>query len=83
MLAPARPPADVRPAALAEDPCGDMRRRILTLLQDSPEGLTPTEVRDRLGAGKSLVNTLGAMYRDGLVQRVGPMRTSVSPVESC
>jgi len=55
-----RPPAVTYPAAPGADPRGAMRRRIAALLQAHPEGLTPTEIRTRLG-----------MLRDGLVQRVG------------
>ncbi len=51
-----------------------MRRRILALLHDHPEGLTPAEIRDRLGASKRLSDTCLGMRRDGLVQRVGPGR---------
>ena len=47
-----------------------MRRRIVALLQDSPEGLTPAEIRERLGADRPLGDTLLGMLRYGLVQRV-------------
>ena len=50
---------------------GDMRRRILALLRDYPEGLTPAEMRTLLRAGKRLANTCIAMRRDGLLRRVG------------
>src|SRR4051812_35142784 len=42
---PASPPAVARPAARVEAPRGAMRRRIIDLLQDYPEGLTPAEMR--------------------------------------
>ena len=48
-----------------------MRRRIVALLQDHPAGLTPAEIRDRLGVGRNLGDTLLGMRRYGLVQRVG------------
>ena len=48
-----------------------MRRRIVALLQDHPEGLTPAELRDRLGVDRSLADTCLGMLRYGLVQRVG------------
>jgi hypothetical protein len=48
-----------------------MRRRIVTLLQDHPEGLTPAEMRILLGAEKRLADTCLGMLRYGLVQRVG------------
>ena len=38
-----------------DDPRGGMRRRIVTLLQEHPAGLTPAEMRDRLGVEKHLV----------------------------
>jgi hypothetical protein len=48
-----------------------MRRRIAALLQAHPEGLTPTEIRTRLGVDRRLSDTCLGMLRDGLVQRVG------------
>ena len=48
-----------------------MCRRIVTLLQDHPEGLTPAEMRALLGLDRSLADTCLGMLRDGLVQRVG------------
>jgi hypothetical protein len=66
---PARQPAVSRPAAPAGDPRGAMRRRIVALLQDHPEGLTPGEMRTLLGVDKSLADTCLGMRRDGLVQR--------------
>lgn len=68
---PERPPAVSRPAAPSEDPRGAMRRRIVTLLQDYPEGLTPAEIRALLGVDRSLGDTVLGMRRYGLVQRVG------------
>jgi predicted transcriptional regulator of viral defense system len=47
-----------------------MRRRILALLQDYPDGLTPAELRTRLGVDKNLADTCLGMLRDGRVQRV-------------
>jgi hypothetical protein len=51
-----------------------MRRRILTLLQDYPAGLTPAEMRTRLQDATSLSDTCSGMLRDGLLRRVGPGR---------
>ena len=51
-----------------------MRRRIVTLLHDYPEGLTPAEIRTLLRVGKRLSNTCIAMRRDGLLRRVGQGR---------
>ena len=48
-----------------------MRRRIVTLLQEHPEGLTPAEIRALLGVDRSLGDTVLGMRRYGLVQRVG------------
>jgi hypothetical protein len=48
-----------------------MRRRIVALLQEHPEGLTPAEIRVLLHADKSLADTCLGMLRYGLVQRVG------------
>ena len=55
-----------------------MRRRIVALLCEYPEGLTPAEIRERLGVERSLGDTLLGMRRDGLVQRVGPGRYVVA-----
>jgi hypothetical protein len=68
------PPARLSPAtcpvAPLEDPRGAMRRRIVALLQEHPEGLTPAEMRPLLGVDKSLADTCLGMLRYGLVQRV-------------
>jgi hypothetical protein len=68
---PERQPAVSRPAVPGGDPRGDMRQRIVALLQDHPEGLTPAEMRDLLGVERSLADTCLGMLRYGLVQRVG------------
>jgi predicted transcriptional regulator of viral defense system len=47
-----------------------MRRRIVALLQDHPEGLTPAEMRTLLGVDKSLADTCLGMLRYGLLRRV-------------
>ena len=52
------------------DPRGAMRRRIVALLRDHPEGLTTAEMRSGWG-GRSLADTLLGMRKYGLVQRVG------------
>ena len=49
---------------------GAIRRRILALLQDHPEGLSPAELRRRLEVDRDLKNTCFAMARDGLLRRV-------------
>ena len=48
-----------------------MRRRIVALLLDHPEGLTPAEMRELLGVDRSLADTCLGMLRYGLVQRIG------------
>ena len=67
---PQRPPQG-QPEAQGGDPRGVMRRRIVALLQDHPEGLTPAEMRPLLGVDRSLADTCLGMLRYGLVQRVG------------
>jgi hypothetical protein len=73
-LSPERQASVSRPAAPPEapsgDPRGDMRRRIVALLQDHPEGLTPAEMRTLLGVDKSLADTCLGMLRYGLLRRV-------------
>jgi hypothetical protein len=60
-----------RTAPSTMDPRGDMRRRIVALLREYPEGLTPAEIRAFLGVDRPLSDTLLGMRRYGLVQRVG------------
>jgi hypothetical protein len=66
------PPALPGPGtpAMASAPRGDMRRRIVTLLQEYPEGLSPVQTRQLLGVAKDLGSTMKAMARDGLLRRV-------------
>jgi hypothetical protein len=56
------------------DSRGDMRRRIVALLQEHPEGLTPGELRTLLDVEKNLADTCLGMLCYGLVQRVGHCR---------
>ena len=67
-----------RTTAPSGDPRGEMRRRIVPLLQEHPEGLTPAEIRDLLGMDRSLADTGLGMLRYGLVQRVGRGRYVVA-----
>jgi Helix-turn-helix domain len=53
-----------------EAPRGVMRRRIVTRLQEHPEGLSPAQTRQLLGVEKGLGQTMKAMARDGLLRRV-------------
>ena len=73
--APSPPPSPAGPTA---DFRGAMRRRIVALLREHPEGLAPAEIDRLLGAGRPLGDTLLGMRRDGLVQRVGPGRYVVA-----
>ena len=72
-------PPQAQPEAQGGDHRGDMRRRIVTLLQDHPDGLTPAEMRILLGVDKSLADTCLGMLRYGLVQRVGRGRYIAAP----
>jgi hypothetical protein len=63
-------PSAPRAPAAPEVSRGDMRRRIVALLQDYPEGLSPAQVRRLLAVDKDLGATMKAMARDGLLQRV-------------
>jgi hypothetical protein len=49
---------------------GDMRRRIVTLLHEYPEGLSPAQTRQRLGIEKDLGPTMKGMVRDGVIHRL-------------
>jgi hypothetical protein len=74
---PASPLGPGAPAA-THAPRGDMRRRIVALLREHPEGLSPVRARHLLGVDKDLGPTMEAMARDGLLQRVEPGRYVVS-----
>jgi len=50
----------------------DQRREILDLLQHHPEGLSPVQVRQRLGTDKDLGQTMKSMARDGWLRRLRP-----------
>ena len=47
-----------------------LRQLILDVLAQHPAGLTPGAVASQLGLTTSLIGTLQAMTRDGLLQRV-------------
>jgi hypothetical protein len=75
-----RPPrAPHPPQGQPGDPRGAIRRQILTLLQDYPDGLTPGEMQTLLGVDKRLVDTCQGMLRYGLVQRLGRGRYVAAP----
>jgi hypothetical protein len=67
---PSRPYPGPHLAQPLEDPRGEIRRRIVALLQEHPEGLTPTEMRILLSVERSLSDTCLAMLRYGLAQRM-------------
>ena len=67
----------------ASPPPGDrglIRRQILALLANHPEGLTPAQIRDHLQTEKPLNDTLQGMLRGGLVQRVAGRYTVREPL---
>jgi DNA-binding XRE family transcriptional regulator len=78
--APRSVPAPALPGAppVASAPRGEMRRRIVALLQEYPEGLSPVQTRRLLGVDKDLGPTMKAMARDGLLQRVETGRYVIS-----
>jgi hypothetical protein len=63
------PPGSGAPVA-PDVPRGDMRRRIVALLREHPDGLSPALTRQILGSEKDLGATMKAMVRDGLIRRV-------------
>jgi hypothetical protein len=67
-LGPAPPGSGTQ--AAPDVPRGDMRRRIVALLQAHPDGLSPVQARQLLDIDKNLGSTMKAMVRDGLLRRV-------------
>jgi len=57
-------------ARFAGNARGTVRRRIVALLEDYPEGLTPAEIQARLGVRRNLVDVCQGMLRYGLLRRV-------------
>src|SRR5262245_12846345 len=51
-------------------PREEIRQRIVALLRAHPSGLSPAQVRRMLGMPKDLTQTMQAMAREGLIQRV-------------
>jgi hypothetical protein len=49
----------------------------VALLQEHPEGLSPSQTRRLLGTDKALGATMKAMARDGLLRRVETGRYGV------
>jgi DNA-binding transcriptional MerR regulator len=64
------PPLVPRPLGTTEMK-GAIRRRIVELLRDYPEGLSGQQTREFLAVEKDLRPTMKAMVRDGLIRRVG------------
>jgi Helix-turn-helix domain len=76
---PGPPPRPEAPReARTGDPRGNMRRRIVALVREYPQGLTATEIRATLGVDRSLTDTCIGMVRDGLLQRMGRGRYVVA-----
>ena len=66
-------PVTVRPRSSAQAPVadrGDIRRRILALVWEHPEGLSPAQTRQLVDIEKDLGATMKAILRDGLLRRV-------------
>jgi excisionase family DNA binding protein len=65
-------PTPVLPTAIPPRtrPLSAMRQRIVDLLRQHPEGMSPAQVRQALRIGKDLGDTMGGMARDGLLTRV-------------
>jgi hypothetical protein len=68
-LAPVRDAGRTAPVSHAP-PRGEIRRRIVALLLEHPEGLSPAQTRQLLDIDKNLADTMGGMARDGLIRRV-------------
>ena len=76
--APRHPsPRPASPQASQPSDRGLIRRQILALLGEHPEGLSPAQVRDHLQTEKPLNDTLQGMLRDGLVHRVAGRYTAL------
>ena len=71
---PAPMPYHPAPVAISPRGRGDMRQRIVALLRDYPDGLSPAQTRQRLGVEKDLGSTMKATLRDGLLRRLGSGR---------
>src|SRR5262245_62145414 len=63
-------PRQQPPQSRSGDPRGEMRRRIVALLQEYPEGLTTGELRELVGVDHSLADTCLGMLRYGLLTRL-------------
>ena len=66
------------PSTQPKQPQSKMRRQILELLQQHPEGLSPIDTRRLLEIEKDLGQTMKSMARDGLLRRLEIGRYSVA-----
>ena len=64
------PDSDQKDSVSFEPPRGEIRRRIVALLREYPDGLGLAQTRQLLGIEKNLGSTMKAMARDGLLRRV-------------
>jgi Arc/MetJ-type ribon-helix-helix transcriptional regulator len=64
--------------AQPKQPLSKMRREIIELLRQHPEGLSPVDTRKLLGAEKDLGSTMKSMARDGFLRRLEIGRYSVA-----
>ena len=67
-----------RAPVIDDAPRGEIRRRIVALLRDHLEGLSPVQTRQLLKLEKDLGSTMKAMARDGLLRRVAMGRYTVA-----
>jgi hypothetical protein len=67
---PAPQPTPAHTAAPAGDPRGAMRRQLVALLAEYPQGLTRHEIQRLLGVDRNLSDTLSGMLRYKLLRRV-------------
>jgi excisionase family DNA binding protein len=75
---PPSPPMTPLPTRTRTPPLSEMRQRIVKLLRQHPEGLSPAQVRKRLRAEKDLADTMGGMARDGILTRIETGRYTVA-----
>ena len=75
---PPKPPPSLQPTLPARPrPLSQMRQRIVDLLRQHPEGMSPAQVRQALRTEKDLGDTMGGMARDGiLTKEAGRYRVS-------
>jgi hypothetical protein len=57
-------------STIGPGPRGAVRQEVRNLLREHPEGLTPVQIRLKLGIDRDLGSTVKAMARDGLLTRL-------------